>query len=126
MTLNFKTVSIGVLILAVLILMAYAQAVIPASAIQSSDHANDKHGWLLATSIVECIAKNGPYMGMKFRAKDGKFYIPCQLADGRIGLGIFDKHGENVTAYVPRDGLWEQVKEYILQRAARYTGPLPW
>lgn len=99
---------------------------VPAQAIESSNHANAKHGWLLAQSIVDCITKNGPHMGMKFRDKNGRFYIPCQLQDGSIGLGIFDKDGNNISAYVPGDGSWEHVKNYILQRAARFTGPLPW
>ncbi len=107
----------------IILIVAYILVVV---AMEASRHASDKHGWTLAGAIIECIEKNGPHMGMKFRDKDGKFYIPCQLSDGRIGLGIFDKDGNNVSAYVPGDGIWEHVRDYILRRAFRYTGPLPW
>lgn len=115
------------LLLIVLIILAVAYAAAGATLdAKSSNHADRKHGWLLAQSIVDCIAKNGTYMGMKFRDKDGKFYLPCQLSDGRIGLGIFDSAGNNISAFVPRDGIWQNVRDYILQRAFRYNGPLPW
>lgn len=116
-----------VVIVAVLSLLAQLSTVeTPTLEMRSSNHADRKHDWLLAQSIVDCIMNKGPYMGMKFRDRDGKFYIPCQLSDGRIGLGIFHPDGTNLSAYIPRDGIWEQVREYILQRAFRYTGPLPW
>jgi putative hemolysin len=99
---------------------------VPALDMDASPHANSKHGWLTAQSIVDCISKNGTHMNLKFKDRDGKFYLPCQLPDGNIGLGIFDAKGNNITAFVPRDGTWEQVKEYILQRATRFTGALPW
>jgi putative hemolysin len=132
MTLHLKNVAI-LIVLALALILAALPAImealpttIPVNGMDASQHASDKHGWLLAQSIMDCISKNGPHMNMKFRDKNGKFYVPCQLPDGSIGLGIFDKNGNNISAYVPGDGSWEHVKNYILQRAARFTGPLPW
>ena len=109
----------GLLLIGFALLLLYAWY-----AINLSDHAAKTHG-TDAYEIVDCITRNGPYLGMKFRAKDGKFYIPCQLTDGRIGLGIFDSGGNNISAYVPGDGIWQEVRDYILQRAFRFTGKLP-
>ena len=113
-----------IILLALVALLSFIPALMSLSN-QPSRHAENKHNWD-ATEIVECITKNGTYYNMIFRSKDGKFFLPCQLSDGRIGLGIFDKDGNNISAYVPGDGVWEHVRDYILQRAFRFTGPLPW
>lgn len=100
---------------------------IPAVNMDASNHAQNKHGWLEAQLIIDCLGKSGPHMGLRFKGiRDGRFYIPCSLPDGRIGLAIFDKDGNNITAYVPKDGTWSQVREYILSRATRFTGALKW
>ena len=103
---------LGILLLAVLYILT------------ASQHAVKTHVWD-ADKVIQCLNDNGPYMRMVYKSKDGKFYLPCQLPDGRIGLGIFTAKGENFTAYIPKDGAWSAVRSYIEQRATRFTGGLP-
>ncbi len=78
-----------------------------------------------ADQIIKCLNDNGPHLKLIYRSRDDKFYLPCLLDNGKIGLGIFTARGENISAYVPKDGTWSAVRNYIEQRAAHFTGKLP-
>jgi len=90
----------------------------------ASNHAETTHVWD-AQKIMKCLNDNGPHLKMVFRSKDNKFYFPCLLPDGRIGMGIFDKFGNNISAYIPKDGTWAAVRKYIEERATHFTGRIP-
>ncbi len=120
MTLKFNAPQMFLLLIATFILLGLYSA----SMLAPSTHAVETHGYT-ASEIVHCISNNGTYMHMAFRSKDNKFYLPCQMPDGQIGLGIFDSNGNNITAFVPKDGVWNNVRDYILRNAVKFSGKIP-
>lgn len=105
------------------LLLSIAIILILAFVATAGQHAISGHSE--AEQIMKCLNDNGPHMKLIYRAKDGKFYLPCLLDNGKVGLGIFTERGENVSAYIPKDGTWNMVRNYIEQRATRFTGKLP-
>lgn len=94
-----------------------ALAVAAMASLAPSQHAVMSH--YEAVDVIRCINNNGPHLKLAYLSKDNKFYLPCQMPDGQIGLGIFTKEGDNISAYIPKDGTWQSVRNYIEQRATR-------
>lgn len=106
-----------------LVLLSIAVIVVLPIVGTASTHATVKHSE--ATEIIECVRQSGAYQKMVFKSRDNRFFIPCQMGNGLIGLAIFTAQGINITAFIPKDGAWSSVREYILQNATKFTGRLP-
>lgn len=79
-----------------------------------------------ATIISECLEKSN--LELKWKTKDGsKWFLPCQLPDGKWGMKIVDKHGETITSFIKGFGTWKEFLEYMTrQGASKFNGPIPW
>lgn len=91
-----------------------------------SKHALETH--TEAESIINCINKNGPAGKFRDIYDPDKFYLTCQLPDGRWGLAPFARQNGklwNKTAFVPKDGTLGKLYEYLNGIANKYNGPLP-
>jgi hypothetical protein len=75
--------------------------------------------------IIECLEKSN--LELKWKTKDGKWFLPCQLPDGKWGMKITDKNGETITSFIKGNGSWIEFLKYMIrQGASKYNGPIPW
>ena len=90
-------------------------------------HAVEKHGVTDVSQIRTCLDENGPYQIWKSKIDPKKFFLLCQLDDGRWGMQIVTNQirqcFEN-TCFVPKDGSWVRVIEYLRGIATRFNGSL--
>lgn len=89
-------------------------------------HAVQRHG-TDAENIRKCLNDKGPYQVWKAMGED-TFYRICQLDDSRWGLQAILKVGEvwhEKTAFIPKDGTWKALTEYLQRFATVYKGTLP-
>jgi hypothetical protein len=97
------------------------------AAVALSTHAVVKHG-SEALAIHRCIENNGPMQTWKSTVEDDVFYELCELPDGRVGMRVMIyrlKEQINRTAFVPKDGSWMKVTDYLSKFATRYNGGMP-
>lgn len=90
-------------------------------------HAEDAHGISEVSQIRSCLDKNGPYQVWKSTKDPNQFYFLCELDDGRWGMQAVVKEGEQLiekTAFIPKDGSWMRVLNYLQRFATRFTGPI--
>lgn len=88
-------------------------------------HAEISHALSEVEQIRACINNNGPFM--KFVEVDKKtFHLLCNLPDGRIGDQIITKDKSGFiekTSFVPKDGTWKQIYDWLLRKGAtKFTG----
>jgi len=72
-----------------------------------------------------CGKPNGVYAVYRERASKDVYHQLCRLEDGRWGVWIVRlvrDHYETVTRFVPKDGSYKKVLEYILSKATLYNG----
>lgn len=119
-------------LLLIVALIALAWAMVGQSVISQiskaspSRHALESHAE--AASIIDCINKNGPAAQFRDKFDGNKFYLTCQLPDGRWGLAPFAKQAGklwNKTAFVPKSGTWQELCDYLNGIATKYNGTLP-
>jgi hypothetical protein len=89
-----------------------------------SAHAVVQHG-SEAVAVRKCLDSNGPMMTFKHKSEP-IWYLLCKLNDGRFGIQAVLKSGHEKTAFIPRDGSFKQVMDYIESFATRFKGALPW
>lgn len=118
---NFP-ILIGLLIIASILLATIA---IPPRVL--TNHAIERHGISAVSQIRTCLDENGPYQIWKSKIDDKKFFLLCQLDDGRWGMQIVTngiKQCFENTCFVPKDGSWVRVIEYLRGIATRFNGSL--
>ncbi|KAA3644801.1 MAG: hypothetical protein DWQ07_15460 [Chloroflexi bacterium] len=100
-----------------------------AVAVGMNAHSITRHGISEVSAIHNCIQQNGPVMTFRSTTDPNRFYQLCQLPDGRFGMRTVQHLGEglykHVTSFIPKDGSWPLVREYILKFATRFTGAMP-
>jgi hypothetical protein len=93
--------------------------------------AHADHGHPEAQSIRDCLDRQGGAY-MIFRSFDKRsFYALCQLTDGRWGFREFvqdaaDRLWHEVNAFIPKDGSWSRVIDYLGRSGSKFNGPFPW
>lgn len=119
---NLPTILIGLLLIASIL---FATITIPPRVL--NDHAVERHGISTVSQIRTCLDNNGPYQIWKSKIDPDKFFLLCQLEDGRWGLQIITNQirqcFEN-TCFVPKDGSWARVIEYLRGIATKFNGSL--
>jgi putative hemolysin len=107
------------------LLLAAGLAVVMAAAVVPFPHAAEKHGDD-AVAVRQCVNR-GSTVQYRDRRDPGKFYLLCQLPDGRWGLQIVARAGkvlEEITSFVRGEGTWDEVSGYVLRFATKFNGPL--
>lgn len=92
-----------------------------------TDHAVDRHGISAVSQIRTCLDEKGPYQIWKSKIDPKKFFLLCQLDDGRWGMQIVTNQIKQCfenTCFVPKDGSWVRVIEYLRGIATRFNGSL--
>jgi hypothetical protein len=80
-----------------------------------------------ASELVKCVENNNIYQTYKSRYNAKKYYLICQLQDKRWGVVPVILESANLvvkTAFVPKDGNWNTVLNYVTQEAVRFTQKL--
>ena len=78
-----------------------------------------------ALEIQECLRAKGPQQLWRDRSTKN-WYAMCQLNDGRWGMMVCTPDGKtSKTAYVPRDGSWNEVLKYLVSRGTLTKMLLP-
>lgn len=79
-----------------------------------------------AVQIRQCLKSSK--LEIKFATKDRqKWFLPCQLPNGKWGMVILDKIGEEITAFVKGDGSYTAFLLYMVRQGATKTNEvLPW
>jgi putative hemolysin len=88
-------------------------------------HAVKRHGDD-ALAVRQCVS-SGHTLNYLARREQNKYYLLCQLPDGRWGLQIVKKLGkvlQEVTSFIPGDGSWDEASQYVERLATRYRGGL--
>src|SRR4051812_47900416 len=97
-----------------------------ALAVTTAAHAVQRHGDD-AIAVRNCVSNN-PTINYRDLKDPSRFLLLCQLPDGRWGLQVVTKIRrtlQEVTAYIPKDGSWGEVSNFVLRNAIRFKGPLP-
>lgn len=90
-------------------------------------HAVKAHG-ADAENIRDCLNERGPDVTYQSASpyQQNKFYLGCQLEDGRWGLQILvrakDGSWREKTSFIVKDGSWNRFVEYVSARARLWTG----
>ena len=77
-----------------------------------------------ATSIQDCLNKNGPAQVWKDRST-GDFYALCEIKKGTWGLAVCTASGYNKTMFSPGDASWNDTWKYVFSRGTRFIKGLP-
>jgi len=102
-------------------------AVLLISAALPASHAVIRHGDD-ALAVRQCLRERGPALVFRDRVERDKYYLMCELPDGRWGLQVvkdLKTRLQEITSFIRRDPTFQGVKTYIERHATRYTGPLP-
>lgn len=105
-----------ILILIAVLIVVFALGVV------TSEHAL-KHDE--ASTIRNCLDKNGPYMIMK-NMNEPTWYLLCQIDKNHWGLQAVSKNGVEKTAFSPGDGSHQALMNYLNKIAVRFKGTVPW
>jgi hypothetical protein len=96
----------------------------PLPSLELSPHAYAEHAE--ASSISDCIHKNGFYQIWKDTKVQNKFYGICKINDNFFGLAVFnDSLKGNKTAFAPGSGCWKDIMNYVMKYATKFTGGIP-
>jgi hypothetical protein len=79
-------------------------------------------------SVRYCLENRGPHQIWKDKFEANKFYLLCQVDDGRWGFSSIIKEGDTwieKTSFIPRSGSWKDLIAYLEKWATRFTGEVP-
>lgn len=98
--------------------------------VRDRTHASAKHGEQEVNAIHRCLENNGPAHIFRSRSwrTPNKYYMTCELSDGRWGLSILQKTSKGYlekTAYIVKDGSLKSLIEWVTARAELVSGILP-
>ncbi len=100
-----------------------------AMAVVYNDHAVERHGIAEVTAIRNCFENGGQFMVWRDKRDHNKFFRICQLPDGRYGMQVVqDKIRECIerTCFIPKNGTYREVIEYLGRFATRWKGVVNW
>lgn len=104
-------------------------AIKPIPPVVYEKHAVNRHS-VDAIAVRQCLQNNGGATEI-WRSFDHKrFYLLCQLPDGRWGFQEIEKaldgKWHEVTAYVRDNPTITALKKYLEGWATKFNGPYPW
>ncbi len=79
-------------------------------------------------SVRYCLENRGPYQVWKDKFEVNKFYLLCQVDDGRWGFASIVREGGKwieKTSFIPKSGSWKDLIAYLEKWATRFTGEVP-
>ena len=92
-----------------------------------SEHASKHED---SSLIRSCLDNQGGATQIWMGFGKDVFYLLCQLKDGRWGIQSItqglDKLWYEKTAFVPKDGTFQKVIDYLTRSGTRFNGPYPW
>lgn len=96
--------------------------------VEPTQHALQKHG--AEAQLVRKACDQGPeemWQSASWR-RPNQFWQVCQTDDGRWGLRLIEKvktGWKEKTSFIPKEGTYFDVREYVSARAKPFFGPLP-
>ncbi len=110
------------LVLIVVLLAAYYLLPITIEAVRRTEHATESHAVSDVNAIRSCLSKNGSYQNWKIKGTNNEFVRLCEVSKNTWGIQIVRRiKGKFIekTAFIPKDGSWARVIEYLRKFATR-------
>ncbi len=106
----------------VCVVLLFAVMPITIEAVRRTEHAVESHAIADVNAIRSCLRKNGSFQNWKIRGTDDEFVRLCEVGKDTWGIQIVIQKGKEYiekTAFIPKDGSWKLVIQYLRRFATR-------